>query len=80
VSGAGTVWQPVQNWGFLGQTQIVTGYISEQSTVELCGFAPDYTGSITTTSYLYFDAFGILHYTEQVPQVSRVLVTRVHRA
>src|SRR5216683_886481 len=31
-SGGTTTWQPVQNWGWVGQTQAATGYLSTTST------------------------------------------------
>jgi len=61
VSGS-TVWQPATNWGWQGQTEVATGYITYSTKSNRC-FDPD-TGWHTGTTYTwhgYRDQFGTTH-------------------
>src|SRR5713101_8316194 len=60
-SGSTTTWQPVLNWGWRGQTEVATGYISRSSTIlRTCR---DRSGNVTGVEILYYnwifhDPFG----------------------
>ena len=56
-------WQPIGNWGWRGQTEVATGYVSYDSTTsQWCLFAGQYYGSQTTYSnWVYHDSFGVSH-------------------
>ncbi len=66
VSGVNT-WQPVLNWGWRGQTETATGYMSYSSRiVQTCytleGHIEVPTGEVESTSkWVYHDRFGVSH-------------------
>ncbi|HEX6802153.1 MAG TPA: RHS repeat-associated core domain-containing protein [Terriglobales bacterium] len=56
-SNGSTTWQPATNWGWRGETEAGTGYVSYKSNtivVNMC-FVTTYSG------YVYHDQFGIPH-------------------
>src|SRR5260221_3124162 len=57
------VWTPVANWGWRGQTEVITGYITYTSaTVPGCKVGSQYAGQTTTYSHwTYHDPFGVSH-------------------
>ncbi|MGA2300808.1 MAG: RHS repeat-associated core domain-containing protein [Candidatus Acidiferrum sp.] len=58
-SGTSTVWTPVLDWGWRGQTEIATGYISFSITNTFVRFP---VCNITTYSnFVYHDPFGVPH-------------------
>jgi hypothetical protein len=69
VSNGTTSWNPVNNWGWRGVTEVATGYISSSvlGSITTCEKTVDHqilieTGSLTTFSYFaYHDAFGVVH-------------------
>jgi RHS repeat-associated protein len=60
-------WQPVGNFGWAGQTEVVTGYVSSaasySSTQQYCGPGQGYMTIYTWTYYgwVYTDNFGVSH-------------------
>ena len=59
-SGSTTTWTPVLGWGWRGQTEVATGYISFSTSV----FIYDPTHHCTTTTYdnfVYHDTLGTTH-------------------
>jgi len=65
VSSGTTSWQPVNNWGWAGVTQVATGYISYSETlIKTC---PPLEGSpkigteLLFSSFVYHDTFGVAH-------------------
>jgi RHS repeat-associated protein len=62
-SSGTTQWQPVSNWGWRGQTEAATGYISVSVAVLICYSGPhDPTGDrFTYSNWVYHDAFGATH-------------------
>ena len=59
-------WQPVYNWGWLAQTAVNTGYVSDTQGTYTCYYTVGrikYVGSIHdwTTNYVYHDSWGIPH-------------------
>src|SRR5258708_17956570 len=59
-SGSTTTWTPVLGWGWRGQTEVATGYISFSTTI----FVYDSVHHCTTTTYdnfVYHDTFGTPH-------------------
>jgi RHS repeat-associated protein len=67
VTSSGTTsWQPVTNWGWGGQTQIATGYISFTNTsTPVCWGGPPLHlpngWTITTSNWKYHDSWGATH-------------------
>ncbi len=60
-SGTNT-WTPVTNWGWRGQTEAATGYLSYNATVAFCYTNRIPSGSRTTiTNWTYHDPWGIPH-------------------
>jgi RHS repeat-associated protein len=59
-SGSTSVWQPVVNWGWAGQTEVATGYLNAAETISYpCG-----SGSgdlVTYTNFIYYDNFASGH-------------------
>jgi RHS repeat-associated protein len=57
-SGSTTNWQPAYNWGWHGQTEIATGYISyyHYSVIDADGCT-----NMTWTNWIYHDAWGVPH-------------------
>ncbi|HXX43309.1 MAG TPA: RHS repeat-associated core domain-containing protein [Candidatus Acidoferrales bacterium] len=62
VSGSQS-WQPVQNWGWLAQTNAATGYLAySASLVQVpCGYPPQLYYGELFSNYVYVDAFGVSH-------------------
>jgi RHS repeat-associated protein len=62
-TSTGTVmWKPVANWGWAGQTQVATGYVTYTTTTQpWCLFAGQYYGQQWNYSWAYVDAFGVQH-------------------
>ncbi|HKI12750.1 MAG TPA: RHS repeat-associated core domain-containing protein [Candidatus Acidoferrum sp.] len=61
-SGSTTSWQPLTNWGWRGQTEAATGYVSFNATVTFCYTGRIPTGSrATTTGWVFHDAWGVPH-------------------
>jgi hypothetical protein len=66
VNGTNT-WQPAGNFGWAGQTQVVTGYVgsaaSYSQTQQYCGPDQGYMtiGTWTYSGWVYYDAFGVPH-------------------
>ncbi len=64
VSGTNT-WTPVANWGWHGETEVATGYISYRTNLDSCSYFSGgrlyklYFNSYT--SWVYHDTFGIAH-------------------
>jgi RHS repeat-associated protein len=57
-SGGTTAWQSVPNWGWRGQTEVATGYVSLTETIShLSPHCTDYIWS----NFVYHDPFGIPH-------------------
>ena len=59
-SGSQT-WANVTNWGWLGQTQVVTGYERQQQTSNTCSTSHGRFPSNTTFGPRYYDTVGIEH-------------------
>src|SRR5260370_24055676 len=66
VNGVNT-WQPDLNWGWRGQTEVTTGYVSFTTTRTTCP-NPDYPPALPKTftdfvfsNYVYHDPFGVQH-------------------
>lgn len=57
-SGSTTSWQPVYNWGWRGQTEIATGYISYWAYTVIDG---DGCSNRYWTNWVYHDAWGVPH-------------------
>jgi len=56
------VWTPIANWGWRGQTEVATGYLTYTTWTTTC-FDPDF-GHITSVHYTwtgYHDSFGSNH-------------------
>jgi RHS repeat-associated protein len=60
-SGSSQVWSPVWNWGWAGQTQILTGYVTYSVTHSTCGTGRDRVVYSTYTYILYVDQYGTSH-------------------
>jgi len=67
-SGSTKTWQPTANWGWAGQTQITTGYMTVYQTISgYCGYynvKGDFvrTGTVYLNSdWAFIDPFGIYH-------------------
>ncbi len=60
VSGSQT-WTPVTNFGWLGQTQVVTGYETQQQISNTCSTSQGKFPSNTTYGPRYYDTAGIEH-------------------
>lgn len=59
-------WQPVYNWGWRGQTEVGTGYVSGSQSTYTCYYTVgriQYIGYIrtSTTNYMYHDPWGVPH-------------------
>jgi RHS repeat-associated protein len=60
-------WQPLNNWGWRGQTEVITGYVSAQestTTVTLPpvpGQPPKTCTIVTLSGYTFHDSFGVAH-------------------
>jgi RHS repeat-associated protein len=63
-SGSTTTWQPVANYGWRGQTEVATGYVSYNVTqTPTCYFGGVYNGILYNYSnWTYHDPFGTPHY------------------
>jgi RHS repeat-associated protein len=63
-SGSTTTWQPVANYGWRGQTEVETGYVSYTVTqTPTCYFGGVYNGIMYSYSnWTYHDSFGTSHY------------------
>ncbi len=66
-SGGTTSWQAVGNWGWRGQTEVTTGYVTAKTHTIYCA-NPDYPPappptirSFYTDTYVYHDTFGSPH-------------------
>jgi len=57
-SGGTTTWQPVANWGWRGQTEAATGYVSYYTILWPCIGGQHYT---TYLGWTYHDPLGALH-------------------
>lgn len=57
-SGGTTSWQPVTNFGWRGQTEAATGYISYQSGLY---YPEDCTVETVYNNFVYHDNFGLQH-------------------
>ncbi len=54
-------WQPVQNWGWLGETEVATGYISySQGSCHFVLGGQPHTEN-TYSNFVYHDSFGAAH-------------------
>ncbi len=61
-SGGSEYWEPVQNWGWLGQTVVDTGYLSYSMQTYVCDWPPPKRGSYYVYSnWVYHDAYGGSH-------------------
>ena len=66
-SGSTTTWQPVLNWGWRGQTEVATGYLSYSQRTTNCGCTFDHGvcipkgQTITDFNFVYHDNFGVPH-------------------
>ncbi len=64
-SSGSQTWQPIQNWGWIAQTQSATGYIGYylQEGEVLCGYdgLPYYGPYIYYSDFYYSDPFGVVH-------------------
>src|SRR5437867_7381709 len=63
VSGSQT-WQPVVNWGWRGQTEVATGYVTYTSAYSgpACFFSgSSYGVQYTQSNWTYHDSFGAAH-------------------
>ncbi len=58
-SGSTTSWQPVYNWGWRGQTETATGYVSYSLTT-VYGY-PSICWTKKYNNYVYHDAWGAAH-------------------
>lgn len=55
-------WQPVQNWGWLAETVIPTGYITYSKRTAACDWPLPKRGSYNTYyNWVYHDPFGVSH-------------------
>jgi len=66
-SSGSQLWTPVANWGWRGQTEVATGYVSASSHPTTCP-NPDYPPTLPKTfrsiyrdTYVYHDTFGSPH-------------------
>jgi hypothetical protein len=60
-SGSSKVWQPVQNWGWRGVTEIATGYVSYSSQQSGCMGDDGWETYTIYFNYAYHDPFGVIH-------------------
>lgn len=61
-SGGSSYWEPVQNFGWLGQTVITTGYLSYSTSTHQCDWPPPKRGSYYIYyNWVYHDPFGVSH-------------------
>ncbi|NYF78153.1 hypothetical protein [Granulicella arctica] len=61
VSGVAT-WQPVQNFGWLAQTVVMTGYVSYSTHTYVCDWPPPKQGSYYVyDTWVYHDSLGVSH-------------------
>jgi RHS repeat-associated protein len=61
-SGGTTTWAPVYNYGWRGQTEAGTGYVSFNGATALCYTNRIPTGTrVTLTNWAYHDAWGVPH-------------------
>jgi RHS repeat-associated protein len=65
-SGSTTQWQPAQNWGWRGSTEVTTGYMSSFVFNSTCwsfnGSMRYPSGTSTTVSqFVYHDSYGVSH-------------------
>ena len=60
-------WQPVGNWGWRGQTEAATGYVSYFPVVFNCSGGQHYT---FYTEWAYHDSFGAAHFISGVTESS----------
>jgi RHS repeat-associated protein len=63
LSSNGTItWQPVLNWGWTGQTEVKTGYISYTRYSQLCDVqGPPFPSYYFFQNFVYYDAWGAAH-------------------
>ena len=57
-SGTTTSWQPVLNWGWRGETEVATGYVSYSYSTAPLGHCTEYYWK----NFTYHDPFGTPHY------------------
>jgi RHS repeat-associated protein len=62
-SGASQVWQPAPNWGWRGDTEIATGYLSNTASDTRCAGTGIHDGrfDFTSRNFIYHDPFGTQH-------------------
>jgi RHS repeat-associated protein len=57
-------WQPVLNWGWRGDTEATTGFVSYNTVMTTCYSPPKHIASgtkIVTSLFAYHDPFGVTH-------------------
>jgi hypothetical protein len=60
--GGTPTWQPVQNFGWLAQTVVMTGYVSYATHSFICDWPPPKHGDFFIyDTWVYHDAFGVSH-------------------
>lgn len=59
--GGTTTWVPDQNWGWSGQTQILSGFVSYNEINSSCIIGGRHFPEAILNNYAYHDAMGIIH-------------------
>jgi len=54
-------WHPVANWGWRGQTEVATGYVSYSVSMAQCFFSGHLVNVTLYSNFVYHDPFGVVH-------------------